>query len=88
VAARPLRKRFFTKGLKPGFRLPAREDARVWPSNGDARGALDELRAMVHRFETEPKRGTHPAFGTLTDEEWVQFHLRHSEMHMSFLTPG
>jgi hypothetical protein len=88
LVARPLRGRFLAKGLKPGFRLPSREDAKVWPCDGNVAEALDELRLSVERFGKETKRGTHPAFGKLTGEEWTQFHLRHSELHLSFATPA
>jgi len=28
---------------------------------------------------------SHPLFGKLSREEWNRFHLRHAELHMSFL---
>jgi hypothetical protein len=29
-----------------------------------------------------------PAFGALTHEQWVQLHLRHAELHLSFVVPN
>lgn len=48
---------------------------------------LGALRAAVARYKQETKRSPHPALGKLTPGEWIQFHLRHAELHMSFATP-
>jgi hypothetical protein len=29
----------------------------------------------------------HPLFGWFTPEQWEQYHLRHAELHLSFLLP-
>ncbi len=29
----------------------------------------------------------HPVFGAMNVEQWNQFHLRHAEMHLSFIVP-
>lgn len=46
---------------------------------------LDDLRAAVKRQTEEPSRVEHPGLGKLSREEWTNFHLRHAELHMSFL---
>jgi hypothetical protein len=88
IAARLLRKRILARGLRPGFNLPEREDARVWPPAGELSDAVEQLRKAVGRLETETRRGSHPAFGAMDVDEWNQFHVRHSELHMSFVLPA
>jgi hypothetical protein len=87
IAARLLRKQILARGLRPGFNLPEREDARMWPAADQLSDAVEGLRKAVHRLETETKRNAHPAFGAMNVDEWNQFHLRHSELHMSFVLP-
>ena len=88
IAARLLRKQILARGLRPGFKLPEREDARVWPPAGELSDAVDALRKAVPRLETETKRSSHPAFGAMDADEWNLFHLRHAELHMSFVLPA
>jgi hypothetical protein len=79
-----LKRRFLTKPLPAGFKtskhLIADESLSV-------EAALDELRAAIDRQNTETERAMHPGFGKLTKEEHTEFHLRHAEMHMSFVVP-
>jgi hypothetical protein len=48
---------------------------------------LANLEKAIERQKSESSRVMHPGFGNLTREEWEAFHLRHAEMHMSFLEP-
>jgi hypothetical protein len=42
----------------------------------------------VNTRQVTGRRSLHyPVFGKLTPEEWHQFHLRHAELHMSFVLP-
>lgn len=89
VVARLLRKRILKGGLTPGFKLSRTNEARAWKENAaDVTAALQSVRQAVQHFQTETKRSPHPAFGHLTPEEWHTFHLRHSELHMSFVVPA
>ncbi len=86
--ARLLRKRILAKGLTPGFKLSPDNDARAWSDSAiGAPAALEEVRQALRRLQTESKRSPHPAMGELTSEEWNTFHLRHAELHMSFVVP-
>lgn len=77
------------KGPFPaGFRLPRSAAARlVAGSNAEFEGALNDLRQAVARFDREPPNNPHPVAGKLNPREWREFHLRHAELHMSFLVP-
>jgi Protein of unknown function (DUF1569) len=83
---RPIRGRFFSRPLKPGFHVPSKLEAVLRPqerlSNEEA---LQELREAVARFESGRQLAPHPAFGRLTRAEWQQITLRHAELHMSFV---
>ena len=80
-----LKRRFLTKSLPTGFKtsthLIADESLAV-------ESALDELRAAIARQDTETERAIHPGFGRISNEEHTAFHLRHAEMHMSFVVPA
>jgi hypothetical protein len=89
MVARLLRKRILTGGLSPGFRLSRANDARAWSEESpEIRPALEKARQAVSRLQAEEKRCPHPALGQLSKEEWNTFHLRHAELHMSFVVPS
>jgi hypothetical protein len=79
-----LKRRFLTKGLPAGFQ--AKE--RFVPEEIPLEPALAALEAAIARQEREPQRVKHPGFGNIGKEGWDLFHLRHAEMHMSFLVGG
>ncbi len=89
IMARMMKKRAITKPMSPGFKLPQNMAQQVVaPESTTTEEAVAALRTAVARLQGESKREPHPAFGSLTREEWDQLHLRHSEMHLSFLVPG
>jgi hypothetical protein len=55
------------------------------PAELDA--ALSRLRASFARISTEPQTAIHPVFGSLSQDQWRQFHLRHAAHHLSFVIP-
>lgn len=74
--------RFLNGQIPPGF-------ATSKSMTADAAISLEEglasLRRAVERQNSETHRAPHPGFGNITREESDQFHLRHAEMHMSFI---
>lgn len=77
------------KGFSPGIKLPNDIEADWFPDT--ALSALDELDAMrraVGCLQTEKMTARHPVLGKLTHEQWIQYHLRHAELHLSFAVPG
>ena len=44
--------------------------------------ALDLLRKAIARQHEIAERAPHPALGDSSREEWDQFNLRHTEMHI------
>ena len=77
----------FKRGMSPGFRLPKNLEAVAFPPGSSSEEALEKLRLAVQRTQSEKMTARHPVFGKLTHEEWLQFHLRHAELHLSFAIP-
>jgi hypothetical protein len=76
-----MKKKFLTKELPPGFKSP---DKYV-PDETPVEEGLAALTKAIGRQKQESHRVPHPGFGKLSLDEWNDFHLRHAEMHMSFL---
>jgi hypothetical protein len=83
-----LKKRLISRGMPAGFRIPrASLRAMVDESGVHADEALRALREGIARLQSESRRAPHPVFGELTREEWDQVHMRHAELHLSFVVP-
>jgi Protein of unknown function (DUF1569) len=80
------KKRLLEKGLTPGFKLSPKAAAVLVPGETDSVAALAHLRKSVERLKCEQKRSPHPFLGPMTPEEAEKMCLRHSELHMSFVT--
>lgn len=79
---------FLTKPMKPGFQLPKRGASLLPDESVTADDGLRQLKAAIERLNHESPKAPHPAFGKLATEEVMQLHLRHCELHMSFIIPG
>jgi hypothetical protein len=82
-----IKARVFKNGLSPGFRLPKKLEAVAFPVGASPQEALEQLRGAVRRTENEKMTAVHSVFGKLSHDEWLQFHLRHAELHLSFAIP-
>jgi hypothetical protein len=84
----PLLKRsMLSKGLPAGFKLPKGMEKFQPRSNVTAAAALDGLRRALERLSHDAPTKPHAFFGKLTPEHWRALHLRHAELHLSFLVP-
>jgi len=81
------KRRFLTKSMSPGFKLPERAVGELVPASTTLEEGLDSIRRGLGRLQSETRRSPHPAIGALTLEEWNQVHCRHAELHLSFLIP-
>ena len=81
-----LKRRFLTRPMAAGFKLP-RQATHLLPPPTTWEDGLRNFRQAFRRLAAETKRMPHPAFGPLNVEEWTQLHIRHSELHLSFLVP-
>jgi hypothetical protein len=82
-----VKRRFLTKKLSPGFKLPKEVEGDFFPVVSSSQESLRKLQTAVARLQTEKMTADHPVFGKLTHEEWTQLHLRHAELHLSFAVP-
>ncbi|WP_240928152.1 DUF1569 domain-containing protein [Thalassoroseus pseudoceratinae] len=87
IAGPMVKKRFLTKPMPAGFKLPKRA-TQILPDKGvDRTASLSRIFAVLDRFEHEEPRQPHPVFGRLTPAESIQLHCRHAELHLSFVVP-
>ena len=84
---RPFKRYFMKAKMPPGFKLPASGQALQPPPTTLAEGVA-AIRTALARLHAEDRRSPNPVLGKLTAAEWEQVHLRHSEMHLSFLAPS
>lgn len=76
---------FLTKTMKAGFKLPKSAAPLIPDPELSLPAAIDNLRSALRRFESEPATAAHPFLGKLAGQEWTSLHLRHAELHMSFV---
>lgn len=83
-----LRRRLVYGPFPPGLQLPKSAAARLVPTEDVSNEeGLDTLRRGIDKLRSESARAVHPVAGALSIAEWDSFHLRHAELHMSFLHP-
>jgi len=81
-----IKPRILKHGMKPGFKLPLEAEEWAVPApGGDAFVTLERLRRAVGRLRSESTRSPHPVFGPMPAAEWDRLHLRHAELHLSFV---
>jgi len=73
--------------MRPGIKLPPEAEKLAFPAAESAEEALRQLRHALSRCKCERMTAAHPAFGKMTHEQWLQLHLRHSELHLSYAVP-
>ena len=78
-----MKNKFLNKEIPAGFKAPG----AMQPKPATNEEGLAMLQEAIARQKQESVRALHPGFGKFTNEEWENFHLRHAEMHMSFLVP-
>ena len=82
-----LKNRLLTSPMKPGFQLPKRASSYLPEPEIDLETASAHLETAAGRLSTTNPTAAHPFLGRLIDREWLALHLRHAEMHMSFVVP-
>ncbi len=87
VIAPFMKKKFITQSMPAGFQFTKQMEPYRPEDQAVAVAALDELRKQYARLSRESPTAPHPFLGPLTHEEWIGVHLRHAELHLSFLVP-
>jgi hypothetical protein len=83
-----IRERFFRAGRFPdGVPAPI---AEVLPCGDlDDRAEAEALQDALVRFQSAAGPfARHPFLGTMTKEEWIQFHRLHAAHHLGFVVPS
>ena len=79
------KRRFLRDGFPAGLQLRGQVARELIPEETSTERGLDDLRRAITRLQTESKRSPHPVLGRMSHNEWQQFHLRHAELHLSFV---
>jgi hypothetical protein len=74
--------------MPAGLQVPAAFAKEVMPVPTSTEEGLAALRDAVARLKSEPRRARHPILGDFTREGWDRIHLKHANLHMSFLAPA
>ena len=83
---RPMKRRFLTKPMKAGSRIPKVEGGTLAISVVPTTEALEHFHRSFDRLAKGPPAIPHMLFGLMTHDEWIAQHLRHSELHLSFVS--
>jgi hypothetical protein len=82
---RPMKNTFLNKPMRAGSRIPKLPGGTVGfdmiPFDED----LARFRRTFNRIAVECPARPHMLFGKLTHAEWISQHLRHAELHLSFM---
>jgi hypothetical protein len=84
---RLMRKRYIYKPTGAGVKIPGLPGGTLAFEPISTEEGARKLKAALMRLKSgEPAKHHSPAFGPMTEEQRVQFQLRHCELHMSFLS--
>jgi len=88
LVGRLARGRILRGAMRAGINLPPAGADYFNPGPTTTEAGLASLRAAILRLEGTSQRAASPLLGRLTAAEWEQFHLRHAELHLSFIVEG
>lgn len=76
------------KPMRAGFKLPAAMARDLIPPVDISSGkAMGDLRAAIEAFASAAQLQPHGLLGPLPRDKWIQYQLRHCELHLSFVIP-
>jgi hypothetical protein len=80
------KRRFLRNPMPPGFKLNKKTAAEIIPPSPiETHVGLRSIRDAI--LQTETKRAPRAFMGPMSQGDWLKLHCRHSELHLSFLTP-
>jgi hypothetical protein len=86
VMGRLFKKKLISGAMPAGLSVPKKFAKVVMPEPTATLVGLANLHAAVGRLKRDQHRAAHPVFGAISKEEWDSIHLKHANLHMSFLT--
>jgi hypothetical protein len=76
----------FLRGPMPvGARLPKVPGGTLGTEPIGMEEGLSKFRVNVARLKSERPKEIHPLFGPFSHQQWIDMHLRHAELHFSFV---
>jgi hypothetical protein len=82
---RPMKNRMLTHPMKPGARIPKVPGGTLAIEPVSTPDGLAHFQEAFSRLAREAPVRPHALFGAMTHDEWIAQHLRHAELHLSFL---
>jgi len=81
------KQKFLYEPMRAGVWIPRVEGGTLATEPMPLDEALERLRRALQRLKAEAPTPPSVIFGPLTHEEWIANHLRHAEVHLSFMVP-
>lgn len=79
-------KRRMLRRWPAGIQLPGLMEEKLVPLDSlSPQEGLRLLQEATRRFRADTSRKPHPVLGKLSGAQWHQLHLRHAELHLSFV---
>jgi hypothetical protein len=78
------KRRYIHEGMPSGVKIPRIAGGTVGTDVFSTDDGVHRFRHAMERLRAAPPAGPNIIFGPLTHEEWIQLHLRHAELHLSF----
>ena len=86
-AMKPMKNRMLNQPMKPGARIPWVPGGTLAIDVVSTPDGLAHFQKAFARLTQEVPTQPNPLLGPLTHAEWTSLHLRHAELHLSFLRP-
>lgn len=81
-----MKNKFLNESLPAGFDITEADRPVLEPAETTTTlEAVEALEQAVTRLKNESTRVKHPVLGPLSVDDWTRFHLRHAELHLSFV---
>jgi len=75
------------KRFDPGVRLDKRTESAIWKSVPFLEGYTHYEKQLKRLIAGAVMPHAHVIFGPMTQQQWMEFHLKHCALHMSFIWP-
>jgi len=80
------KKRVTTTGFNPGIKLPAKAaDHLVAPADTTIEQAMDMFETAMQAAKDKGFIDKNPLLGSMTQQQWIDLHCRHAEMHFGLI---
>jgi Protein of unknown function (DUF1569) len=80
-----VKSRVLNRAMPTGSRIPGVKDGTIATEVVPTPESLIHLQKSYDRLASQVPVLPSPLFGRLTHGDWIKLHLRHAELHLSFL---